>query len=207
METDPLVIVDTTIRSANEFDKRAEAGECEPIQVDFALRPMIEFLRHDTDRTFATLVISRIEKMNLAVQLSLMRDAVEFAGSSLVLLVVHLLAASLTAVRWDGTGTLANVPPQPTESLKIADCALTNTLMIINSDWQKEQVEALLPVLNEDNQMIRRAAWMALYYCSDPLLASETVTLAVKPGLSDSDPVVRSHAENIVAKTDRLELS
>lgn len=197
-------IIDSSILAANDADNRAESGQGDSLQVDRALDPIHELLRNDATGTLAAVVISRIDEMTLGVRLSLMRAAVECAGAPLVPLVINLLAASMAALRWDGHGWLADVPPPVTEPLKIAQCAMVNTLMIIDADWRDPEIGAVLPVLAYNEPMIRRAAWVALrcWTCTTRSLPA-TASAVIKSGLADSDPVVRSHAEHIAAEAAR----
>src|SRR4029079_18324491 len=111
----PDAIIISSIGAANDADKVAEAGRGDYLKVDRALDPIHELLRNDAKGALAAMVIPRIGEMTLGVRLSLMRDSVECAGAPLVPLVVHLLAAIMSALRWDGHGWLADVPPPTTE--------------------------------------------------------------------------------------------
>ena len=201
IDANPDAIIDSSIRAANDADKSGQ-GDC--LQVDRALDPIHELLRNDATGTLAAVVISRIDEMTLGVRLSLMRDAVECAGAPLVPLVIKLLATSMATLRWDGHGWLADVPPPTTEPLKIAQCAMINTLMIIEADWRDPEIAALLLGLAYKELMIRRAAWVALRcWCWTTGSLPATAYAAIQSGLSDPDPVARSHAEHIVAEAAR----
>ena len=145
-------------------------------------------------------LICRIDEMRLGVRLSIMRDTVENAGVTKVLFVVHFLASTMTELGWDGHGWLTEVPTPSTPSLKIAECVMINTLMIIGDDWGDDEIGALLPLLSNNTQSVRRAAWV-VFRCWNwnRKILSLNVSLAITAGLSDTDSVVRSHAEEMVA--------
>lgn len=195
IESNLVKIIDGAICAANNA---AESGDADCLKVDRELDPILGMLRDDDTGTIAGLLISRIDEMQLGVQLSLMRDAVECANPSSVALVANLLGRSMLALDWNGGGWLEKVSPPATEPLKAAHCAMVNTLMIIDADWGGNEIIALRPVLTAGEPMARRAAWVAIRcWAWTSRALPPTMAEAIRAGLSDADPVIRSHAEQL----------
>jgi catechol 2,3-dioxygenase-like lactoylglutathione lyase family enzyme len=199
--TDPAAIIDACIGRANEAERLAEAGAGDFLYRELALESVGNLLRNDTSGTVANLVISRIDTMELGVRWSLMREAVEWAEGRFAPLVIHLLATTMAALRWDGHGWLEDIPQPTTETLAVAKRILVSTLMIVEEDWG-DPVRQLQPLLACDDQAICRAAWVALR-SADPMSHAPFVTETISAGLSSADSIVRSHAEHMVARRHR----
>jgi len=195
-------IIDSAIRRANEVERSAESGSGDYRQEDRALDLISELLWHDASGTVADILVSRITKMTLGVQLSLMRDAVEIVDRHTAPLVVHLLAATMAAVRWDGHGWLEDIPRPASEQLERAANAFVNTLMVIDDDWGEPEIRDLQPLLSCNEQPVRRAAWVALR-CVNSMWHAPMVVAAVSAGLSSADSAVRSHAAYIAEEPQR----
>jgi hypothetical protein len=195
-------IIDSAIGRANEVERSAESGSDEYRQQDLALDLISELLWHDASGTVAELLVSRITKMRLRVHLSLMRDAVEIVDRHTAPLVIHLLAATMAALRWDGHGWLEDIPKPESEQFEVAANAFVNTLMVIDDDWGDPEILDLLPLLSCNEQPVRRAAWIALR-CVDSMWHAPMVVAAVSAGLSSADSAARSHAAYIAEDPQR----
>jgi hypothetical protein len=195
-------IIDSAIRRANEIERAADSGGGGDHEQDRALDLISELLFHDASGRVAEFLISRIETMRLGVRLSVMRDAVETIDRHTAPLVIHLLATTMTALRWDGCGWLKDMPHSTSKQLEVAKGAFVNTLMVIDADWGEPEIRDVLPLLTDDEQPIRRAAWIALR-CVDSMWHAPIVAAAVNAGFSSSDSAVRGHAAYIAEEPRR----
>jgi catechol 2,3-dioxygenase-like lactoylglutathione lyase family enzyme len=193
-------VVDSCIQRANKAERSAE-DSYEHQQGDRPVDLILELLWHDRSGAVANLLTSRVNKIDSGVRWALMRDAVEMVDRHVAPLVVHLFAAAMQELQWDGRGWLQDIPDTPSTPKDVASDMLIPTLMVID-DWGEPEVRDLVPLLNCDDQPVRRAAWVALRIINS-MWHAPMVQAAVSAGLSSTDSVVRGHATYIAEEPKR----
>jgi catechol 2,3-dioxygenase-like lactoylglutathione lyase family enzyme len=193
-------VVDSCIQRANKAERSGE-DSYEHRQGDRPIDLILELLWHDNSGAVANFAASRVNTMDVGVRWALMRDAAEMVDRHVAPLVVHLFAAAMQELQWDGRGWLQDIPDTPSTPKDVASDMLIPILMVIDT-WGEPEIRDLEPLLTCDDQAVRRAAWVALRVI-DSMWHAPMVQAAVIAGLSSADSVVRSHATHIAEEPER----